>query len=37
MNDPTMVRLARVIQEGYPENGKDLPNDVKLYFLNRFE
>ena len=37
MNDPTMVRLARVIQQGWPESGKDLPNDIKVYFPYRFE
>ena len=37
MNDPTLVRLTRVIQQGWPESGKDLPNDVKVYFLYRFE
>ena len=37
MNDPTMVRLTRVIQQGWPESGKDLPNNVKVYFPYRFE
>ena len=37
MNDPMMVRLARVLQQGWPESGKDLPNDVKVYFPYRFE
>ena len=32
MNDPTLVHLARVIQNGWPETGKELSNDVKPYF-----
>lgn len=32
MNDPTMVRLARVIQQGWPDTGKELFDDVKDYF-----
>ena len=37
MNDPTLVRLAKVIQLGWPESGKDLENDVKPYFKHIFE
>ena len=32
MNDPTLVRLAKVIQNGWPETGKELESDVKPYF-----
>ena len=32
MNDPTMVRLARVIQQGWPDSNKELTDDVKIYF-----
>ena len=37
MIDPTLVRLAKVIQMGWPYSGKDLPNDVKLYFHHQYE
>ena len=37
MNDPTLVRLAKVIQLGWPESGKELENTVKPYFKHRFE
>ena len=37
MNDPTLVRLAKVIQLRWPESGKDLADDVKPYFKHRFE
>ena len=38
MNDPTMVRLARVIQQGWPDSSKDLLfDDIKSYFPYRFE
>ena len=37
MNDPTLVRLTKVIQLGWPETGKGLENDVKLYFQHRCE
>ena len=37
MNDPTLVRLAKVIQLGWPVSGKDLENDVKPYFKHRLE
>ena len=36
MNDPTLVRLARVIQHGWPEYAKELEDDVKVYFPHRF-
>ena len=36
MNDPTMVRLARVIQKGWPETAKELFDDVKVYFQYRY-
>ena len=32
MNDPALVRLAKVIQNGWPETGKELESDVKPYF-----
>ena len=34
MNDPTLVRLAKVIQNGWPGTGKELESDIKLYFQN---
>ena len=37
LNDPTMVRLARVIQWGWPEHSRELPEDVKVYFVYRFQ
>ena len=37
LNDPTMVKLARIIQWGWPESSKDLPNDIKVYFAYRFQ
>ena len=37
MNDPTLVRLAKVIQLRWPETGKELENDVKPYFQHRYE
>ena len=37
MNDPTVVRLARIIQQGWPDCGKELPDNVKVYFPYRFE
>ena len=36
MLDPTLVRLARVIQNGWPEHAKELADDVKIYFPYRF-
>ena len=36
MLDPTLVRLARVIQNGWPEHAKELEDDVKVYFPYRF-
>ena len=35
MNDPTLVRLARVIQHGWPEYAKELEDDIKVYFPHR--
>ena len=32
MNDPALVRLARVIQHGWPEHAKELEDDIKVYF-----
>ena len=32
MIDPTMVRLAHVIQRGWPEIAKELSDDIKVYF-----
>ena len=37
MNDPTLVQLARVIQQGWPESAKELADDIKVYFPYRFE
>ena len=37
MNDPTLVRLAKVIQDRWPETGKELESDVKPYFQHRYE
>ena len=37
MNDPTLIRLAKVIQNGWPETGKKLESDVKPYFQHRYE
>ena len=37
MNDPTLVRLAKVIQNGWPETGKEQESDVKPYFQHRYE
>ena len=37
MNDPTLVRLAKIIQLGWPESGKELECDVKPYFQHRYE
>ena len=36
MNDSTLVRLARVIQHGWPEQAKELEDDVKVYLPYRF-
>ena len=36
MNDPTLVRLARVMQCRWPEYTKELEDDVKVYFPYRF-
>ena len=36
LNDPTMVRLAQVIQKGWPETSRELCDDVKPYFPHRF-
>ena len=36
MIDPTMVRLACVIQQGWPEMAKDLSGDIKVYFQYRY-
>ena len=37
MNNPTLVRLAKVIQLRWPETGKELENDIKPYFQHRYE
>ena len=37
MNDPTIVRLARIIQQGWPDGGKELPDDIKVYLPYTFE
>ena len=37
MNDPTLVRLAKVIQLGWPETGKELESDVKPYFQHQYK
>ena len=36
MIDPTLVHLAKVIQHSWPENAKDLPDDIKPYFPYKF-
>ena len=36
MNDPTLVRLATVIQHRWPEYAKELEDDVKVYFPYKF-
>ena len=36
MLDPTLIRLARVIQNRWPEHAKELADDVKVYFPYRF-
>ena len=36
MVDPTLVYLAKTIQNGWPETGKKLENDVKPYFQQRY-
>ena len=37
LDDPTMVKLARIKQWGWPESSKELPSDVKVYFPYRFQ
>ena len=36
MNDPTLVRLAKVIQLRWPETGKELESDIKSYSQHRY-
>ena len=36
MNDPTMVRLAQIIQKGWPETSRELYDDIKIYFSYRY-
>ena len=36
MNDPTLVRLARVIQQRWPKYTKELEDDIKVYFPHKF-
>ena len=36
MVDPSLVRLAKVIQTGWPEGPKEFPDDIKVYFPYRF-
>ena len=36
MIDPTMIRLACVIQRGWPQIAKELSDDVKVYFQYRY-
>ena len=36
VDDPTMIELARTIQRGWPETGKELSEDVKPYFPNQY-
>ena len=36
MINPTLVHLAKAIQQGWPESAKDLPDDVKPYFPYKF-
>ena len=37
MNDLTLVRLARVIQFGWPESSTELPSDVKPFYQHIYE
>ena len=37
MNDPSFVRLACVIQQGWPESGKELYDDIKPCYKYRFD
>ena len=34
--DRTLIKMATVIQKGWPESQSELPNDVKPYFPYRF-
>ena len=36
MKNPTLVRLARVIQHRWPEYAKELEDYIKVYFPHRF-
>ena len=36
LDDPTMIELARTIQRGWPETGKELSEDIKPYFPYRY-
>ena len=36
LNDLAMVKLARVMQWGWPESSRELPEEVKVYFLADF-
>ena len=36
LNDPTMVKLAQVIQKGWPQTSRELCDDIKPYFPHRF-
>ena len=33
----TKVKLARIIQWGWPESSRDLPDEIKVYFPYRFQ
>ena len=37
LNDPTMVKLARIIQWGWLESSRVLPDEIKVYFPYRFQ
>ena len=37
MINPSLIRLARVIQQGWPKSAKELADDVKVYVPYRFE
>ena len=37
MQGRTLVKLATVIQKGWPESQSELPDDIKSYFLYRVD
>ena len=36
MRDETLIKLATVIQKGWPESQSELPDDIKPYYPYRF-